>query len=83
MSALNLCGNDPAYCPCSGAHSREEVEEQYDALHDAAKKALIPIAAWKITDDQQPYVDICPELRRAFRDAHSALLQVLGTEAAQ
>lgn len=46
-------------------------------LVEAAQNALLAIAAWKLTDDQQPYKEIGPDLRGAFRKAHDELLDAL------
>jgi len=53
------------------------VAEKTRPLEDALQKALLPIAAWKLTDKSNPYKEIGPDLRQGFTDAHDAIMHVL------
>jgi hypothetical protein len=44
---------------------------------DALELALIPIAAWKLTDTEKPYVEIGPDLRHHLLKAHDAIMVAL------
>jgi hypothetical protein len=46
-------------------------------LVEAAREALVPVAAWIITDQEEPYANISDTLRQAFYRAHDLLLAAL------
>lgn len=51
--------------------------EKVMALADALQSALLPIAAWKLTDESEPYKEVGPDLRKGFLDAHDAIMDAL------
>jgi len=66
-------------CPAYGdalAKARR-LEQQRDALREAAEKCLEALAVFKITDKLKPYENVCDEWRQQMLSAHDFALQIL------
>jgi len=46
-------------------------------LVEALRKALLPMAVWKLTDESEQYKEIGPDLRKGFLEAHDAIMAAL------
>lgn len=67
-----LAGNWPLH-----AARLLEVEQRVKELEGALKIAAEPIAVLKLTDDELPYRELCPELRALVHKAEAAIRKAL------
>jgi hypothetical protein len=62
--------SDGGTSPASGVSSEPN-------LIGAAQEALLALAAWKLTDEQEQYREVGPGLRKQFNKAHDLLFAAL------